>query len=620
MAAEGIAHAAGPRAEQRDAPVKPPPPLQPRTRSPNPKAIDVAKADGSRQPSPLSHPPVRPALGRTPSAIAFGHSMYGAGISDSCPPLSAPRAKQELDKEELTTKGRKRKRLAKACSACHVSCHSIMSEMSHSHVQKNKRRCDGFAPCSNCEFSARPCIYLNAQGEQIPPPRTRDSSATPMNKRTSDDEKPTAVYLERPNAPTNGSSSPEEWRRDYRDSASTDVRDWRTSGERRSGPFGPIELVERDPALQAELLDIALRRTPAYASMFHVPTFNHRLYLNRIQPFLLDALYAIGARLCDNPSFVAAFSSEVPSHKRGKVFAERCRANLDHVIEVRQRWSDEERKMDQGTWEETEFAQSCILLSVFYNSLREARIGFYYLDVAVSVLRPNSSGQLYPPSPRLNLAPTEYCTLMEVRNRTLWLSVLQDICVAASGHPRRLSDQELAHIPLPGPEMYWTRYGGMAANGRDPRRRDTITVGTGNWHSEEGQVGEIGHIVRILIIFANIMAFVNAGSPGPMLAAQYEQALKAWALDLPRNLRFDEVNLSLSVSKLKSPIPAVSFTGWAFAYMHAVAECGMFYLQSKHAGAPFAVQRQGQAVDNLTVMIDALGERGREGPLSESSL
>lgn len=34
---------------------------------------------------------------------------------------------------ELTTKGRKRKRLAKACSACH----------------KNKRRCDGFAPCSN---------------------------------------------------------------------------------------------------------------------------------------------------------------------------------------------------------------------------------------------------------------------------------------------------------------------------------------------------------------------------------------------------------------------------------------------------------------------------------------
>lgn len=354
--------------------------------------------------------------------------------------------------------------------------------------------------------------------------------------------------------------------------------------------------------------------------MFHTPTFNHRLYLNRIQPFLLDALYAIGARLCENPAFVAAFPADVPSHKRGRMFAERCRASLDHVIEVRQRWSDEERKMDQGTWEETEFVQSCVLLSVIYNSLREARIGFYYLDVAVSVLRPLASGQLCPPSPRLNLPTAEFFTLAEVRNRTFWLSVLQDICVAASGHRRRISDQDLAHIPLPGPEMHWTRYGGMASNGREPRRRDTITVGTGNWRSEEGQVGELGHIIRILVIFANIMAFVNASDAGPILGIQYEQGLKAWALDLPRHLRFDEVNLSLSIAKIKSPVAAVAFNGWAFAYMHAVAECGMFYLQSKHAGAPFAVQRQGQAVDNLTVMIDALGERGREGPLSEFSL
>lgn len=121
MAVEDIAQGAQSRTEQqRDAP-KPPPPLQPRTRSP--KALEAAKADGSRQGSPLSHPPVRPALGRTPSAIAYGHTMYGVGVSDSCPPLAAPRPKQELDKEELTTKGRKRKRLAKACSACHVSCH-----------------------------------------------------------------------------------------------------------------------------------------------------------------------------------------------------------------------------------------------------------------------------------------------------------------------------------------------------------------------------------------------------------------------------------------------------------------------------------------------------------------
>ncbi|KLT38823.1 hypothetical protein CC85DRAFT_305607 [Cutaneotrichosporon oleaginosum] len=596
------------RGEQRDGGgLRPPPPLQPRTRSPNPKALDAAKADAAvRQPSPLSHTPVRPAIVRNPSSIAYGQTMYGVGVVGDVAPLSAPRPKPDLDKEELTTKGRKRKRLAKACSACH----------------KNKRRCDGFAPCSNCEFSARPCIYLNAQGEQIPPPRTRDSSATPLNKRSSEDNgKPAAAaaaaaYLDRPSAATNG-GSPEGWRRDYHEAAAagTDMREWRTSGEHRSAPFGPIEVVERDPALQTELLDIAFRRTPAYACMFHAPTFHHRWYLNRVQPFLLDALYALGARLCDNPAFVKAYPPDTPTHKRGLVFADRCRANLDHVIEVRQRWSDEERKMDQGTWEETEFVQSCVLLSMLYNSNREARLGFYYLDVAVAVMRPGTNGQLHPPSPRLNLNTSEFFTMAEIRNRTLWLIVLQDICAVASGHPRRLSDPEIAHIPLPGAEMYWQRFGGMAANGREPGRRDTITVGSGNWHSEEGQVGELGHIVRILIIFANIMTFVNSGGANPMFGHSFETALKAWATDLPRNLRFDEVNLPLMMPKIKSPVAAVAFSGWAFAYMHAVAECGMFYLQSKQGGSPTAVQRQGSAVDNLTVLIDALGERGREGPL-----
>lgn len=595
---------AAPRGDQREGAVRPPPPLQPRTRSPNPKALDAAKGEAIRQPSPLSHQPVRPAIVRTPSSIAYGQTMYGVGVVGDVAPLSAPRPKQELDKEELTTKGRKRKRLAKACSACH----------------KNKRRCDGFAPCSNCEFSARPCIYLNAQGEQIPPPRTRDSSVTPMNKRLSDDDKPpAAAYLDRSSAATNG-GSPEGWRRDYRDTAGTDMGEWRTSGEHRPGTFGPIDIVERDPALQAELLDIALRRTPAYACMFHAPTFHHRLYLNRVQPFLLDALYAMGARLCDNPTFVKTFSPDTPSHKRGLVFADRCRANLDHVIEVRQRWSDEERKMDQGTWEETEFVQSCIIMSMLYNSNRDARVGFYYLDVAVSVLRPGANGQLAPPSSRLNLTTAEFFTMVEIRNRTLWLIVLQDICAVASGHPRRLSDAELAHIPLPGPEMYWQRYGGMAANGREPGRRDTITVGTGNWHSEEGQVGELGHIVRILIIFANIMTFVNSANANPMFGHSFEAALKAWATELPRNLRFDEVNLPLMMPKIKSPVPVVAFSGWAFAYMHAVAECGMFYLQSKQGGSPTAFTRQGSAVENLSVLIDELGERGREGPLSESTI
>lgn len=364
------------------------------------------------------------------------------------------------------------------------------------------------------------------------------------------------------------------------------------------------------------LTPVCLKRTLPTRSIIHEPTFWHRLYLGRVQPFLLDAMYAFGARLCQNAAFVAAYPADVPSFQRGRVFAERGRAALDRIIEEHRLWTDEERERDSGTWEETEFVAASVLLSMFFNATRQARIGFYYLDVALAVLRSSPSGQIpAPPNPRLNLPAPEYYTLMEVRNRAFWLVIIIDICSTASGRPRRVTDAELAAVPLPGPELYWSRFGGMASNGREPGRRDTVQVGSGNWHTEEGQVGELGHVVRILIIFNNIMMFVNSGN-GNVSVDQYEQALKAWALDLPRHLRFDEINLSNSVAKLSSPIPDVAFNGWTFTFMHAVAECGMFYLQSKHTGAGVAVQRQGQAVDNLTVMIDALGERGREGPLS----
>ena len=52
-------------------------------------------------------------------------------------------------------KGPKRKRLAKACDACH----------------KSKRRCDGTAPCSNCYFASKKCSYTDASGRPVPAPR-----------------------------------------------------------------------------------------------------------------------------------------------------------------------------------------------------------------------------------------------------------------------------------------------------------------------------------------------------------------------------------------------------------------------------------------------------------------
>lgn len=122
----------------------------------------VHRSDGLRDPDPphnkvpspnYTFPPNPPDLKRTTSnnqSVSFSQTSSSVALSHTATSL------------ELTSKGKKRKRLAKACSACH----------------KNKRRCDGFAPCSNCEFSSRQCVYLNSKGEVIPPPKTREGSVS----------------------------------------------------------------------------------------------------------------------------------------------------------------------------------------------------------------------------------------------------------------------------------------------------------------------------------------------------------------------------------------------------------------------------------------------------------
>ena len=91
-------------------------------------------------------------------------------------------------------------------------------------------------------------------------------------------------------------------------------------------------------------------------------------------------------------------------------------------------------------------------------------------------------------------------------------------------------------------------------------------------------------------------------------------------MSLPRHLRFDEHNLSSAAFRLSSPVQAVISSAWLFAFMHCVAECGMFQLQSAlvNTGERWALQRQNQAIDNIVIIMDAIGERGRSSPLSEA--
>ncbi|WWC63776.1 uncharacterized protein I303_106381 [Kwoniella dejecticola CBS 10117] len=506
------------------------------------------------------------------------------------PQKTSPASDKMIDKEELTTKGRKRKRLAKACSACH----------------KNKRRCDGFAPCSNCEFSNRPCLYVNAQGEPIPPPRTRDSSTVPARPVKEDGKSADAAHERK----TSGESN---WSRRESIKDDADVL--------KRPSLGPIQMVEQDSSLSAELIDIFFKRCAPLSTMFHSPTFQYRLYMNQVSPILLDVIYAFSSRLCENPAFLSTFSPSQPAHLRGEPFVHRAHGAAQRMIEIRKSWNEEERRMDRGTWQETELAQACYLLSIYFSCLRQPKIGLFYLDSGIDILRSTNSSYIPPPAAHLSLGPIEYNTLMETRTRTFWLLVFHDLCAAANGRIRRFTEAELGNIPLPASESHWNRWGGNAAGGREPGRRDGLVIGSGNWPGGEGQIGELGHVLRILSIFADIMTLAtdtqsDRSEPKQNLASRYESALKGWALSLPRHLHFDEHNLSAAVSKLASPVAETKMTGWMYAYMHAVAECGMFYLQAavaQYTDGAYTAQRQSQAVDNLTVIMDTIGKNGREG-------
>lgn len=233
--------------------------------------------------------------------------------------------------------------------------------------------------------------------------------------------------------------------------------------------------------------------------MFHGPTFQYRLFVGRTSPLLLDAIYALAAHLCRSPALVVTIPPSTPLWARGNVFADRANRSAKHLIDLRSKWEEEERRLDRGTWEETEFVQAIYLLSVYYVSAREPALGFYFLHVAIDILRPTSTATLPRPNGQ-GLSAIEYATLGECRNRTFWMLVLHDLCAAANGRPRRLMDHELYNMPLPGDEALWERRGGLASGGRDMGRRDGLAVGTGNWLGAEGQIGEFGHVLRVVSV------------------------------------------------------------------------------------------------------------------------
>lgn len=265
-------------------------------------------------------------------------------------------------------------------------------------------------------------------------------------------------------------------------------------------------------------------------------------------------MYAYAARSCSSPSLLACYAPEHPSWLRGEAFAERAHAQAERIIAARERGDQTDAEHDD--WVETEEIQAFALLSIYFACLRQPTLALFYLDLAIALLRSTSAAGSTPDgTERTDATRRPRATLAEARNRTFWLVALHDLCAAANGRPRRLLNTDMEGVPLPGEETWWVRFGG--GHGDTPEhgspvskvQRDGLVIGTGNWPGEAGQVGEIGHVLRIvssllrvcnvrvwgltlqLAIFSDIMTIANGGGAGSSAVRatplhQHQEALK----------------------------------------------------------------------------------------------
>lgn len=232
--------------------------------------------------------------------------------------------------------------------------------------------------------------------------------------------------------------------------------------------------------------------------MFHTPTFYDRLYRNVVSPVLLDTMYAMSCRYVTSPAFLACFPAKMPPHMRAHPFIERARSGLDRLLTAYRHQTPEETARNTGTWEETETVQACVILSLYLSLAIQTTLGLYYADTAREMLALTPAGLVPAPTAPMGLSKLEHLTLLESRNRTYWCMSWNQKCWIAIGRPKEVHSD--GAVPLPGAESWWSRFGGSSAVEEGIKRRDSLTQKLGDWSGEEGQVGELGFVMKIVSI------------------------------------------------------------------------------------------------------------------------
>lgn len=289
---------------------------------------------------------------------------------------------------DLTSKGKRRKRLAKACDSCH----------------KNKRRCDGFEPCENCTHNGRECHYKDSNGNKVSAPKSsrRQSSFSAHTKPPPQQQEAEALVA----APQQPPPKQVHQKLSHEDEL-TVLRDRLADRERvvaalqadldrkvveealrkqrrlvprplpapRSREEHFVAAVEADVDLTEELLRLFFARLHPYTLMFHRATFNYRRYLGHVARPLLLSMCALAAPLCDHP-MLAGHGDASAGYCRGEPFAIAARKSLHDWLAHRKRAA-----FYDPVWEETEMAMAACLQAAYESTMGRSA------EVAIALCR-----------------------------------------------------------------------------------------------------------------------------------------------------------------------------------------------------------------------------------------
>ncbi|KAG0709258.1 hypothetical protein DFH29DRAFT_887375 [Suillus ampliporus] len=461
-------------------------------------------------------------------------------------------------------KGPKRKRLAKACDACH----------------KSKRRCDG----TGTYFASKKCTYTDASGRPVPAPRPRkgDNPDTQADTRQSSySTYPDGVQGSQPSFIVPGlqedpqvDSDEDISRKRFRPDIGQSTSPIETPSRGLVPPSLPTSerSLERDPSLTRELVHLFFAHRQPQRMIIHEPSFHHALSHGLVPSYLLLSICAVAAPLSQRPCF-----KEARSRFAGEVFFQEAMGLMFD--------KDQNLICDKNL----ATAQALCLLQLHDRMAKSSWRGRYHA-YALEVIE--ELGVYQADNPILTPAPSLEFIDASIERECARRSVLYRRPILA------MESQLKLRLPADETTFLFTVHDAV------PEYLDKPSPLS---RSETGQ------LIRILAIHEKLEKtmddFNNRESGGHPVNAllDLEAKLHAWDESLPDTLRFTDENLAIQMTLFATNS---NVGAWCFSAMHFIHCSCVFGLNQARQRCRTAMPGGPTwAHERLNKILTALGER-----------